>query len=1077
MEPASELQSSSSSSFLPKSRAEETFANAEADAIERWLTSPAKTTTTSTGTPSHATRLPKTTITDIAIRRRRQLQDEKYQQQQSLPTSPQHEEQQDDKAGNATSVSPRSSLRRSKLLRKQRERQRQSLQRNLPAATVEKTGKNKPPAYCHQTAVMAMRAMDNVSHKHYQSHSHFAAKDPVTDDTCDGKETKNSTNIARVEDNAFSFEDTHDVTTATSLESNDEYLQDDNFRKESYSRSFCDSSNVNSNPKVSNFLPNTTAKKISPTKTTLSVATTEASDQKKHPTVQHSTSGVIIASPGIEAIRRRRQQRLQQQAELEREMRELEREEQGLIMAIRRAEGASTAAVPHDEVDKNHRKGSATPYSFPEAKQSFDTTPALSPLARLRQTHNIDSNSTTGGKRIVSVSPTKKIHLLKRHDASGGDSPLSKTARPLVGQDVTLVDDPSSTELDSTVGRDTLRRQEENAASSEQLQLLRQQSSKRITKYKSEGDHEQHLEQQQRSFATANGSYLPNPPLRKLHPSRDIENEHSPKINEQLIREGQRQPEGEDANSQPDPHRRPRTYNSHHLDHLSQNDKTQIEVSNKSVNTDSFDSKANKNNTMRIKAAVARSRLSRNGSKSNLCDDASGYNLISDDPVLKQHFQSASLSCSSVITTATSTVSIASTGGSSKSNNSQYTFESNDGESSIDSSMTEDDTTAMTSITEQDEEKRLQAMKAVANETSIAAPSPRDTETSFGSQAETEPIGNLSHRPPRLAKHHPQHQFSVPTHSGSTNHLNTAPVTMSADNSGSVLTRSEKIIPPIDKNSMVVRLEGKNRNQESSVARYGRSGESAMALIVQSTTGTATGGSSAITRRTSERELAKSNWIKLHVYDLVADDTQLDVYGCHFPLGQVFNAFNSSLHSIGTGAYHVGVEIDGVEYAFGANNTKDLTGVFTCTPKNSPGYQYRTTIDFGHRLVTKRYGKREEAVDGRDVIRGMAREYLGLDYDLLRKNCCTFARDACIRLCIKEEEIPSWFHNLAEAGAATQDAANFTLAPIAQLFSGDQVERFTDYLNETPLDKKAIRDAPTEERRMEEPIEHGAYQF
>jgi hypothetical protein len=53
----------------------------------------------------------------------------------------------------------------------------------------------------------------------------------------------------------------------------------------------------------------------------------------------------------------------------------------------------------------------------------------------------------------------------------------------------------------------------------------------------------------------------------------------------------------------------------------------------------------------------------------------------------------------------------------------------------------------------------------------------------------------------------------------------------------------------------------------------------------------------------------KTNRIKLHVYDLVSNDTQLDVYGCYFPLGRFFNALNSSLHSLGTGAYHVGVEV------------------------------------------------------------------------------------------------------------------------------------------------------------------------
>ena len=66
-------------------------------------------------------------------------------------------------------------------------------------------------------------------------------------------------------------------------------------------------------------------------------------------------------------------------------------------------------------------------------------------------------------------------------------------------------------------------------------------------------------------------------------------------------------------------------------------------------------------------------------------------------------------------------------------------------------------------------------------------------------------------------------------------------------------------------------------------------------------------------------------------------------------------------------------------------------------------------------------------MNGRDVVREMAGEYKGLDYDLLRKNCCTFAKDACLRLGVKPNEIPNWFTNVADTGARTQDAAQKTM--------------------------------------------------
>jgi hypothetical protein len=58
-------------------------------------------------------------------------------------------------------------------------------------------------------------------------------------------------------------------------------------------------------------------------------------------------------------------------------------------------------------------------------------------------------------------------------------------------------------------------------------------------------------------------------------------------------------------------------------------------------------------------------------------------------------------------------------------------------------------------------------------------------------------------------------------------------------------------------------------------------------------------------------------------------------------------------------------------------------------PKNSPGYQYRTSIDFGSRTIMKKinFSKRGDnietarSVDGREVLREMAQEYMGIDYD------------------------------------------------------------------------------------------------
>ena len=211
----------------------------------------------------------------------------------------------------------------------------------------------------------------------------------------------------------------------------------------------------------------------------------------------------------------------------------------------------------------------------------------------------------------------------------------------------------------------------------------------------------------------------------------------------------------------------------------------------------------------------------------------------------------------------------------------------------------------------------------------------------------------------------------------------------------------------------------------------------------------------------------QTNEVKIHVYDLLTNDCMVEMpfLNCNFPVGRCFKAVNDGCNYLGTGAYHVGVEVNGVEYAYGGNNIQGLSGIFTCIPKESPGYDYRDTIDLGRLHTTKStwiripkvtalsplsqrmsaalvkrskesddekhaseasqnaytYREIQTFADGKTVIHQMANDYLGVDYDLLRKNCCTFAHDACLRLGVDEEDIPSWFRNAALVGAQAED--------------------------------------------------------
>ncbi|XP_054780136.1 deSI-like protein At4g17486 [Prosopis cineraria] len=114
---------------------------------------------------------------------------------------------------------------------------------------------------------------------------------------------------------------------------------------------------------------------------------------------------------------------------------------------------------------------------------------------------------------------------------------------------------------------------------------------------------------------------------------------------------------------------------------------------------------------------------------------------------------------------------------------------------------------------------------------------------------------------------------------------------------------------------------------------------------------------------------------------------------------------NGYAYWFGLGVYHSGVQVHGVEYAFGAHEYSS-TGIFEGEPRRCEGFAFRTTILIG------KTEKGEEAV--RSVMEELAGEYRGNAYNLITKNCNHFCNDACLKLTGKP--IPSWINRLAKIG-------------------------------------------------------------
>ncbi|KAL3528948.1 hypothetical protein ACH5RR_008270 [Cinchona calisaya] len=116
-------------------------------------------------------------------------------------------------------------------------------------------------------------------------------------------------------------------------------------------------------------------------------------------------------------------------------------------------------------------------------------------------------------------------------------------------------------------------------------------------------------------------------------------------------------------------------------------------------------------------------------------------------------------------------------------------------------------------------------------------------------------------------------------------------------------------------------------------------------------------------------------------------------------------SFNGYAYWLGLGVYHSGLQVHGVEYAFGAHEYS-TTGIFEGEPKQCDGFTFRKSLLMGWTEMTPG--------QVRGVMEELAEKYKGNAYNLITKNCNHFCNDACINL--TGSPIPSWVNRLARLG-------------------------------------------------------------
>ncbi|KAM0051133.1 putative PPPDE peptidase domain-containing protein [Helianthus debilis subsp. tardiflorus] len=102
-----------------------------------------------------------------------------------------------------------------------------------------------------------------------------------------------------------------------------------------------------------------------------------------------------------------------------------------------------------------------------------------------------------------------------------------------------------------------------------------------------------------------------------------------------------------------------------------------------------------------------------------------------------------------------------------------------------------------------------------------------------------------------------------------------------------------------------------------------------------------------------------------------------------------FNCDFNYAYWAGVGIFHSGVQVHGVEYAFGAHDYPS-SGVFEVEPRQCPGFKFRRLILIGTTCL--------DPVQVREFMQLHAANYHGDTYHLIVKNCNHYCNDICYRL-------------------------------------------------------------------------------
>jgi len=137
----------------------------------------------------------------------------------------------------------------------------------------------------------------------------------------------------------------------------------------------------------------------------------------------------------------------------------------------------------------------------------------------------------------------------------------------------------------------------------------------------------------------------------------------------------------------------------------------------------------------------------------------------------------------------------------------------------------------------------------------------------------------------------------------------------------------------------------------------------------------------------------------------------LHVY--HLSTSWLVRGTNVVLQKLGSGLFHVGIEVHGTEWSYGWKRAG--SGVYSCRPAMCRRHYYWARMRMGRTQLS--HGRVQAMLDT------MSDEWVGREYSIFGHNCCTFCDALCQKLGVGE--LPERVKHMAAVGGRLGDLGHW----------------------------------------------------